>query len=546
MNSILTKNALSPVISILLLLLISVTLFTIVFNFTNDFVRDSEGIVENSNSGEGELFRIVENNDTSVFMQNIGRNLSINRVSVGGVDCNIEGNFTEEFFNLDISSCIDSSLSSTPQIRIESEEGFYEGTLRLSSALQEACVQDGVIVYNGNSREFFSEPDGSGVCTSEVRTCDDGNLEGNSQYQYRNCNNESVSSQDTLPDAFSFTDQSDVSTSTVITSNTETPTGYDGPLNVSVSGDGSPELRLLTENNIGEAGSFSVSNNDNVIINFTQSYSQPPALFMTPKTDNAGIEAPFAPIIHSINTTHANVSLCQDNGATTCETTYGLEEVSYMAFDVNKTNNLSWIEVGFINASTDGSTTTISFTKTFSNTPYMFGQPQTYNIGSVVTNGIGAHSWFDAVSSTSAGLIGCDHPETEDSCTGTATEEYAYLAIDPTLQDLETAEVGTQSISSSNFEPITFTSSYTTPQLLVMQNSDNGGQDPQYPWARNVLSTGADIRYCEADAGGVCDGHAAETVRWLSIEDGSISVLNASSWTTSTSMSPGDSIEVRL
>ena len=277
---------------------------------------------------------------------------------------------------------------------------------------------------------------------------------------------------------------------------------------------------------IGEAGSFSVQNNQNIIINFTRTtYTQPPALFMTTKTDNAGVEVPFAPIIHSINTTHANVSLCRDNGAATCDLTYGLEEVTYMAFDVDRTNNLSWAEIGFVDAPTNGATTSFSFTNSFSNTPYIFGQPQTYNIGGVVSNGIGAHSWFPSITTTGADIVGCDHPGIANDCAGTATEQFAYLAIDPVNIDMETAEMGSVNIADSLFTPISFTQPYTNPQILVMQNSEGGIQDPAYPWARLVSSTGAEVRYCEADTAGVCDGHATEVVRWLSIEDGPIEVI---------------------
>ncbi|GAB5390176.1 MAG: hypothetical protein Alpg2KO_31440 [Alphaproteobacteria bacterium] len=51
-------------------------------------------------------------------------------------------------------------------------------------------------------------------------------------------------SPDLEPDAFDFADQSGVNPSTVITSNMVTITGIDGPADVSVSGDGSPEFSV--------------------------------------------------------------------------------------------------------------------------------------------------------------------------------------------------------------------------------------------------------------------------------------------------------------
>ena len=53
-----------------------------------------------------------------------------------------------------------------------------------------------------------------------------------------------VSCPDTTPDAFAFTDQTGVAISTQITSNSVTITGITGSVNVSVTGDGSPEVRI--------------------------------------------------------------------------------------------------------------------------------------------------------------------------------------------------------------------------------------------------------------------------------------------------------------
>lgn len=49
---------------------------------------------------------------------------------------------------------------------------------------------------------------------------------------------------DVTPDAFSFTDQSDVATGTVIESNIITITGMNAPATVSISGDGNPQFRV--------------------------------------------------------------------------------------------------------------------------------------------------------------------------------------------------------------------------------------------------------------------------------------------------------------
>lgn len=276
---------------------------------------------------------------------------------------------------------------------------------------------------------------------------------------------------------------------------------------------------------IGETGELFLANRTSQIITFTQTYSQPPILIGI-VTSNNNDNSPFIPIIHSINTTHANVSLCRDNGDTTCDNNYLSENVHYAVFDITKTNNYSWIHVGKVNATTNGGATSFSFGKTFSNSPYIWALPQTYNIGGTVTNGIGAHSWFTSVTTTGANLIGCDHPGIGDVCAGTAVEEFGYVAIDIANANFSKFDAGTQTISASTWTGISYFEPFLEPRLFVMVNSENGPQDPAYPWARNVESATAQIRYCENDGPNYCDTHNGELTRWFVLEDGPIKIGN--------------------
>ena len=52
---------------------------------------------------------------------------------------------------------------------------------------------------------------------------------------------------------------------------------------------------------------------------------------------------------------------------------------------------------------------------------------------------------------------------------------------------------------------------------MVAQNSENGGQDGQYTWARDITYNSAQVRYCEADGANYCDSHNAEDVMWFSL-----------------------------
>jgi hypothetical protein len=269
---------------------------------------------------------------------------------------------------------------------------------------------------------------------------------------------------------------------------------------------------------IGESGSVSLSNNNRQVIEFTKPYLQIPVAILTPASDTDSDNNALIPVIHSINTTAMEISLCEDAGATTCSTSVESELVHYMVFDIDVANQYSWIDVGRVNGvPTDGSDTSFVFSSTFTNIPSVFAQAQTY---SSVTNQIASSGWSDTVTTSGAQLIGCDHPGTANTCGGTFSETYGYVAIDMTLHDITSLSSGTQSISNSAWTPIVFGQTYTSAIISVFQNSDTGAQDPQYPWAQNVGSTGADVRYCEQDAIGVCDSHSAEIIHWFSVEEG--------------------------
>ena len=272
---------------------------------------------------------------------------------------------------------------------------------------------------------------------------------------------------------------------------------------------------------LGESGSITLQNRETKLINFTNSYSSTPVIIAIPATQNNDNSA-YSVAVHSINTTNANISLCRDNGATTCDNSYVAEEVHYMIFDVDVAATYSWIDVGRVNVTTDGNPNPLTFSSTFSNTPYVFGLPQTYNISTIVSNGIAAHSWFPSVSTTGADIVGCDHDGTVDSCAGTAVEEFGYVAIDTANENFLKFDNGTQNIASSTWTPISYVESFSNPIISVMVNSESGGEDPKYPWARSVTSLGADIRYCEQEGADTCDSHAGEDTMWMVFEEGEI------------------------
>jgi hypothetical protein len=275
---------------------------------------------------------------------------------------------------------------------------------------------------------------------------------------------------------------------------------------------------------IGETGSLSLQNNEQKVIQFKNRYSQTPVILAVPTTDNLNDNNPLVPIIHSINKTHAKISLCEDAGLTTCSTNTELEELNYFIYDINKSNAYPWIDVGYVNNKiSNGTGSVFNFGKTFTNIPYIFSQSQTYNS---VSNQIGTHTWFPSKTTSTANLVACDHPGTGDACAGTFTDKIGYVAIDVALANLTGMDFGTASIGASTWTSISFTQNYTNPTIILNQNTETDAQDPQYSWVKNLTTTGSQIRYCEADGANDCDSHNAETMVWLSLEKGFIQVNN--------------------
>lgn len=283
-------------------------------------------------------------------------------------------------------------------------------------------------------------------------------------------------------------------------------------------------VNYSSPNFIGEVGSLNFTNNEIKTINFKKYYSSTPIIIAIPSTDTDSDNNYLIPTIHSINSTSARVSLCEDAGNSDCSAIVETETLNYMVFDPIEANKLSWIDVGMKNlVNTNGGNNLINFGKVFSSAPYVFTQAQTYNLGG---NKLSSTSWVHSITTSTAQLIGCDHPGTGNSCAGSSNEDFGYVAIDFTNADFSKFDSGSNSISNSAWTLVSYSENYTEPIIMVNQNSDTGSQDPQYPWAKNINNSNSEIRYCEQDGIGDCDSHSAEIVNWFVLEKGLIQIDN--------------------
>lgn len=132
-------------------------------------------------------------------------------------------------------------------------------------------------VIHGASRLFYNTQEHAN-CTSVslLRNCSDGVLDGDPAYAYANCN---APAQDIAPNAFSFTDQTDVALSTTISSNILQISGITGDVSVSISGQGSPQYRICSNSSCGSvltgwtSGAATIQNNQYLQLQLTSSSS---------------------------------------------------------------------------------------------------------------------------------------------------------------------------------------------------------------------------------------------------------------------------------
>jgi hypothetical protein len=282
-------------------------------------------------------------------------------------------------------------------------------------------------------------------------------------------------------------------------------------------------------------------------ISFENTYTEPPVIFSTPVTaanceanggctgNNTNGGEPPIPTVRNVTTTGFDISMCIDDGLTTCSTSKLAETVDWFAFEAGTTDDFSWIEVGTSTVSTNGSDTSITLKNAMVNTPAVWTQAQTYSQG----GNIAAHAWTEdtaTMSNTAIILIGCTHQGTGDGCDGsTPAETFGYLAIDLANEAFPVEsgfQTGSDDITQSSWSTGSFSPAYTSPRVMVTQNDDDGGQDPEYAWARAVTTTGFEFRYCESDGGDVCNSHTSEVVVWFALEQTSVTPPETGGQTT--------------
>ncbi|MFW6285665.1 MAG: BspA family leucine-rich repeat surface protein [Nanoarchaeota archaeon] len=208
---LINKKTISPVVATALLLVVAVV------GFQGWFQTYSSGLfskVEQDSSIDVMNTRIDTVLDNNLYFKNGYNNLTITEIKLNDVSCLIDKSYGKGMQTINISGCVETHQS-TAEVIVVTNKGLFTKTIS---------------IYN----------DGSS----------------------------SEEGQDTMPDNFNFNNEIDVELDTLIESNTLTPTNYEGPLSVSITGDGNPQLNV---NSSSWKTSATMNSGDNLTIKLNSS-----------------------------------------------------------------------------------------------------------------------------------------------------------------------------------------------------------------------------------------------------------------------------------
>ncbi len=280
---------------------------------------------------------------------------------------------------------------------------------------------------------------------------------------------------------------------------------------------------------VGEAGTFTSSNTNPAgtwnTINFQGSYGDPIVIGTTNTDDTQESALVFE--VQNVTGTSAEMRLCQTPGVRDGCGNHTDKVAGYIVLDLDDLSGLSGVEAGKISTTRNinNGWTAVSYAGSFSTNPLVFTTVQN------VPGGAPVEGRVQGTTTTGFQIAVC-HSENDNSCdTGYPSTEVAWLAIEPGNNPFDqTLDQGTVSQSSDVWQTISFTETFSAAPVMVVENqTNNGGQNGEVNEARNITSTGANVRYCEMDIDrSLCDSHTGETVAWLAIPSGLITTDSSS------------------
>ena len=184
------KKTISPVVATALLLVVAVVAvvgFQSWFQlFSSNLFSDTE-TKSFTNLGNTQIEDMIGN---SLYFKNGNtNNITITAIKIEGIDCNISTNLTVGINELDISTCTENLSLSNTEVVVYTNIGIYSEEFYYMPNPPQPCILNDTLVLSGDSYSFYNSSTvvfGSS-CSSQIRTCTNGNFDGDSIYSNLNC-----------------------------------------------------------------------------------------------------------------------------------------------------------------------------------------------------------------------------------------------------------------------------------------------------------------------------------------------------------------------
>ncbi len=186
-NNFSLKQTISPIISILLLVSITVIISLGMYNFLTNYVQDTQRTVENNTILDSLQIRSILSDSEQSIIQTPFEQINISEVIYEGVECtNNSGVVSGKPLRVNMSSCAQASGQSSGTLTIETNEGVIQQQIRIedttssttnssTSSVDCSSIPGDWVEVPGNSyfgtSDFcvmqFEAKDVSGVATSQ-------------------------------------------------------------------------------------------------------------------------------------------------------------------------------------------------------------------------------------------------------------------------------------------------------------------------------------------------------------------------------------------
>ncbi len=190
------RKAISPVVAIALLLIISVVS---VVSFQTWFSNYNSGLAKNVETKDGAVFgsgdsevQILDLIGDDLYLKGSStHDVNVTDIIIDKSSCGISVVVSKgQSQAVNVGNCVDSNAQSNkPDIVVLTNGNVRSKKFYVKNLYSSSCTIGNVTVNNGQNYTFYnssSVPYGSS-CSSQVRTCSEGTLSGDSSYSYESC-----------------------------------------------------------------------------------------------------------------------------------------------------------------------------------------------------------------------------------------------------------------------------------------------------------------------------------------------------------------------